>query len=272
MSSKQLWPVPIGPAVQEAGTPVLASAKALNFTGSATVTDGGNGIANVAITGGGGGGDAFPSSPPETPGDNDDGFTTDPLDARWTQIATSGLTILPSERGTWLSVSGANANPDTFHQALDDGAAASGEFWSCAISTAYGGWPDDSVQVGFCFQDTAVGGILQGNYMFCGLGSHGTAMKPIIYDGADRAPAIDFDPLISQVHWLIQRSAGNKLTIYASIDGQNYRLLYSAAWAHAITDFFIRFVTNTSGTSEPNKLMVDYVWFKDPRFAMPSPT
>ena len=89
-------PAGAGVATVSDGTHTVLNATELLFTSGATVTDAGGGLADVAITGGGGGGSTMPW----------DTFTTPPSMAGWTWANQSGAAIASGTLGQVFTAPG----------------------------------------------------------------------------------------------------------------------------------------------------------------------
>ena len=204
-----------------------------------------------------------PLEAPASPNADDDEFTTASLDADWTVVTAPGgtFTVTPDKHGTFLcldSPGAATGNLALWRRAIGAQGDAGQVFTMVARLILSGFTITKFTDV--TFSDNAT--FLSGNYIVFGM-CESSGIHAQVYDGSLVAD-LTVGGASSALWFLYQRSAANSVRISISLDGTNFRRLYTGTKTWNVDYMFIRMLG--AGSADTSRHMIDFVRFNDARF------
>jgi hypothetical protein len=264
----------IGWADESGGTIALDDVTDVNAPspadGDVLTFDSGSGDWIPSAPTGGGGGTKFPDPAPGSPSAYDDEFTAGTLDAKWTEANSphgSFTKFANKYSDHWGMEGDGNATAVyTIREAMSGFAAGTAFQVTAKVSLGWKSGNSDP-QVGVTLSDNS--SHLTGNYTILFLTITSSEIQVLEYNGSVNLTVSTGRLRMGMTMYLhIQRDTGNTVRYYISEDGLTWFLAGSASRAFSF-DFLYVYAKGGASSSNPARILVDWVRVNDARFTQP---
>jgi len=193
------------------------------------------------------------------------------LDAKWTETETpdASFTKWPSKYGDFWGMSGTGNATSAYSIRQTLAGFAAGVAFQVTLKLS-AGWkvnPSGEIQLGVALGDNPA--MLGGNYTYWFVASSSNAFLVNEYNGATNiSSSTSLERMGATLYLHIQRTSGNVIRWWVSLDGITWHMAGSATRSFDFTYLYLRAVGSTAA-GNPSSLFIDWVRVNDARFTQP---